>query len=459
MAPPKIRKPTAPGATPAPQESGPATGASPAPPVAGAPPLRRPAAAAVMLEYQPLDAPEKWRVEKFDLLAAELGLADWVHALEADGEHVPAYPDLMAGFAFFCQAHARFWLLVRRLYGVAPVIPSPDATPDDLRVWTRAELEADGFQLQADTETLRKLWLDSVKRDQSVQSPKANVQSLPPVPRGELALDDRLLEQFQFSDRIFKIQVWDPQGGPENKGSEIPRPLTEMQAERAWFLGRVKEWAKMLGDPMGGPIARSALMNDLYLRRMEAEIATASPKQRGNLYEQKTALANEYNDAVEKLQEMFPEMAVAGKVTFRGVISDMLVAYRDYKNGDGRLVDRIWTAAEIEYQLRESQQVGPRYRFGLNLAIIDAINGLYDPHHRPRFKHSVLKKMDAVARAVVVAAREAQGEQVVDLENGVLPGEGDDFEDFNDAECPHCGGRISSQARRCPECRKQIVKI
>ena len=43
--------------------------------------------------------------------------------------------------------------------------------------------------------------------------------------------------------------------------------------------------------------------------------------------------------------------------------------------------------------------------------------------------------------------RAAMGEKVVDLENGVLPGEGDDFDDYNDAECPHCGGPVSSRLR------------
>jgi len=50
----------------------------------------------------------------------------------------------------------------------------------------------------------------------------------------------------------------------------------------------------------------------------------------------------------------------------------------------------------------------------------------------------------------------AENEKLLDLENGVWPGEGDEIEDFNDAECPHCGGRISSQAKRCLECRRTV---
>jgi DNA-directed RNA polymerase subunit RPC12/RpoP len=155
---------------------------------------------------------------------------------------------------------------------------------------------------------------------------------------------------------------------------------------------------------------------------------------------------------------MFPEMAVAGRVSFRGVISDLVVGHQDYYgNGDRKLMDKVFTATEIEWLLRAAVQVEARFRFSLNLAIIDCINGLYDPNFRPRLKPRVLKQMDAASKAVLDAGRAASGDKLVDLENGVMPGEGDDFEDFNDADCPHCGGRISSQAKRCPECRRVIL--
>jgi hypothetical protein len=196
----------------------------------------------------------------------------------------------------------------------------------------------------------------------------------------------------------------------------------------------------------------------MTLRRLDAEIAVADPKQRETLYKQRDQETKAYQGTVEELQRMFPEMAVAGRVTFRAVVSDLVVGHQNYYgNGDRKLVDKVFTATEIEWLLRQSVQVEARYRFSLNLAIIDCINGLYDPNFRQRFKPGVLRKIDAGARAAMEAAREAGGEKLVDLENGVLPGEGDEFKDFNDAECPHCRGRISSQAKRCPECQRVIV--
>ena len=272
-----------------------------------------------------------------------------------------------------------------------------------------------------------------------------------------MALDDKVLEEFGFSERLFEITVWDPTA-KEGRGANVPRPAAENKAERARFIAKIHEWRKMLEDSIGGPLARSAMMNEMTLRRLDAEIAVADPKQREPLYKQRDQETKAYQGTVEELQRMFPEMAVAGRVSFRGVISDLVVGHQDYYgNGDRKLMDKVFTATEIEWLLRAAVQVEARYRFSLNLAIIDCINGLYDPNFRPRLKPRVLKQMDAASKAVLDAGRAASGEKLVDLENGVMPGEGDDFEDFNDADCPHCGGRISSQAKRCPECRRVIV--
>jgi hypothetical protein len=401
------------------------------------------------LDFRPVGQGEMWRVEKFAEIAAELGLA------EQHGQVLP--PEVVRArweeFARWCPQHPKMWLIVRRLYGVAPVIPAPDANPNDLRLWTRAELENDGYAVAAELELMRALWFQHEQRERG-EAPAAPASE---SPAAELALDDRVLDEFQFVERMFRISVWDPlaNGG---EGAALPRAEAENKSEREWFVRRVIEWRRMLKDPLGGSVARSALLNDLYLRRMEAEIATASPKQRPALYEQKAALAKEYGSAIERLQEMFPELAVAGRQTAVGTYSALIMAHQDYYGqGDRRRVDGIHTATELEFLLRSSHQVEARYRFGLNLAIIDAINGIWDPEFRPRIKPSTQKRLTEIARAVIKDVRDHGGESVVDLEDGVMPGEGDEFEDFLDARCPHCGAGISSSARRCPECRRQVT--
>ena len=412
-------------------------GAAPAPvPIAPSAPVL-PAvevAAPAALDFK-LDRP--WRVERFAELAAEFHMEPGATGWEAAARE----------FCVFAREHARQWLVTRRLFGIAPVIPPPGMHPDDLRCWPRAELAGDGYEVQAELDALRALWGTHTRRAESVRQPEAKSTAIT-TPKGELELDDTILEKFRFHERIFRINVWDAVAKVDS-----PRPDSENKAERIWFIGRLKEWSKMLVDPIAAPIARDALMNELYLQRLESSIAVASTRDQDRLFEQKDKLSAAYQASVEKLQKMFPEMAVAGKVSFRGVVSDLIVAHRDYyANGDRRLVDKVFTATEIEFGLRSSLQVSARHRFSLSVAIAECIHHLYDPEFRTAFKPSVLKKIDAGFRAAVEAAREAQHEPVVDLEKGVMPGEGDQFEDYNDARCPECDAGISSAANKCPHC-------
>lgn len=392
-----------------------------------------------------------WRAERFEELAAEFGLR-----LEGG----LTWAATARRFTAFAQQQPRPWLVVRRLFGLGPLIPPPDASPDDLRLWTRAELAEKGYAVQAELDTLRAAWGMEQKPLITTTEAAATAPATTPapapqtqgIPEGELPLDDKILERFQFHERIFRIMVYDPTLN-DGKGGSVQRSEEENRMERAWFTSRVQEWAKMLGDKIAGPIARDALMNDLYLRRLEMEIATADPRGRGVLLTQKEGYRKAYQEQVVVLQGMFPEMAVAGKVTFRGVVSDLIAAHRDYyAHKDRRLVDQVFTATEIEFGLRASAQVGMQHRFSLTLAIAEARNGLWDPNFKPLFKQSVYKKLDAGFNAAVNAAREAMGEPLIDLENGVMPGEGDQYEDFDDTECPACGKRTSSAAEKCRHC-------
>ena len=448
--PPKLRTgPNPPPLPVAPEPSVPEPSAPEPPPISAAL-----AGVPAMLEFRPLGHAELWRVEKFEDLAVEFNLI---------GESPEDCRARLITFANFAERHARLWLLVRRLYGVAPLIPGLGVTLDDLRVWSRAELEAAGWEIKADLEGLRIFWTgydtqDRRKAEASLAAPPTSAGPAPAAPPAEgLPLDDQVLEYHHFSERLFRLTVFDPVGA-DGKGCDAPRSDRENRVERDWFVSRVSAWTRMLSDAMGGPIARTALLNDLYLRRLETEIAVATPKARLALYDQKSTLAKEYDHAIQRLQEMFPEMAVAGRVSFRALLSDVVVAWRDYRaHGSWQLVDKIVTSAEMEWLITASQQVEPRYRLGQQTAILEAINGLTNPDFRSQFKPKILAGLDRMAKASLSAARELLDEPLVDLEDGVLPGEGSDFEDFADAECPHCGAPISSSALRCAECRKSVV--
>lgn len=382
-----------------------------------------------ILEYKPLASHETWRVEKFEEFCAEFPDIRWDWA---DGGVGAALK--MMQFHELGHQHSRPWLICRRLFGIQPMIPSADAHPDDLRASSRREI-CDGLgleldELQAELDSLRVMWQHEVGKSET-ETPQ--VETAPEKPKTELSFGDEVLKEFGFQERMFLVMVHDPA-----TKLDVARSPEETRIERDWFCKRVNEWRKMLSEPVASTLARAALMNDLYLRRFDQDMAVLSPSTRKfeDLYKSKRQLEQQYAEQLAALQEMFPEMAIAGKVNFRSVVSDLIKCHQEYgSNASKQLPDKIFTATEIEVMLRMSVQCPePKYRFGLNIALVEAMHGLYDPNWRPLFKPSVLKKLDAGFKKAVVELREAQNEPLVDLEKGVLPGEGDDYPDLKEPE-------------------------
>ena len=388
-----------------------------------------------VLEYTPNATTEKWRTERFDVLAAQFQFSSpWEAAMKE--------------FHGFCVGHTQTsaWLIARRLFGIQPLIPTGEVHPDDLRPQTREELCASlgcpPEQIKAELDFLTAGWKGHAAKmapDPGLASaaPAAIPAAAPLTARGELALDDRLLERFGYSDRLFAISIYDPLGGEDKKGSDVPRSDRDNGIERAWFCAKLRtaEWQKMLDEPMASALARETLVNELFLHRLQDEMMPLSPSSSKfrELSKVQSGIESQYRDQLERLQQKFPEMAIAGKVSFRGVISDLNLAHRQYYGGhnDRRLWDKLFTAAEIELLLRTSVQLpSPRFRLGWTVATVEAINGLYDPDFRSMLKKGDLKKLDMGVKAGIEKARQELGEKQVDLEKGVMPDEGDVFPDY-----------------------------
>jgi len=64
------------------------------------------------------------------------------------------------------------------------------------------------------------------------------------------------------------------------------------------------------------------------------------------------------------------------------------------------------------------------------VAVMEAQRGLWDPNWKPVIKPAVLRKMDDGFRTALALVAQEMGEAMVDLEKGVAPAEGDDFEDL-----------------------------
>lgn len=405
------------------------------------PPVNSPAAASVsveagpppkILEYTPNLSAEKWRVERFDALAAQFQLsAPWEAAMKEFHDHCAVHTQTSA------------WLITRRLFGILPLIPTGDVQPDDLRASTREELCASlgckPEQITAELDFLGTGWRSVRSSEFGVRSSEIGDRrpaEAAPTPRGELALDDGLLERFGFSDRLFKISIYDPAAGEDKKGADVPRSERENRLERAWFCSKLRapEWQKMLEEPLASAIARETLVNELYLHRLQDEMMPLSPssKKFKQLSEERQRIESQYQTQLEKLQEKFPEMAIADKLGTLAVISDLNLAHREfYGNKDNRRWNGVNTAGEVEFLLRTSAQLpSARFDLGWTVAVVEAINGLYNPDFRSKLKKRDLKKLTEGFREGVAKAKAELNEPAVDLEKGVLPGEGDEFPDY-----------------------------
>jgi len=261
-----------------------------------------------------------------------------------------------------------------------------------------------------------------------------------------LALGDALLERFDFDKSLFEVEIYDNKAvGDEPKYR--PRSREKNRHEMDWFVAKLTrpEWQKMLEEPMAGSLARTALVNELYLRRFDNEMMQLMPNtpKWKEMSSSRQAIESRYQEQLQMLQEKFPELGVAGRVSFRAVVSDMCLAHRQYYGKrDRRLWDKIHTAAEIVFLTRTSAQLPvPRYRLGWQVAVVEAMHGLYDPNFRSQLKRGDLKKLDAGFRMGVEQAKRELGEKDISLDSGVIPGEPDceEFPDYVLTDSP--GGR------------------
>ena len=389
------------------------------PPAASAPAPTELFEAPRLLRYLPLMQAEDWQVERFDLLAAEI-LADGQHS--GDGH----WGRRMQLFHEFAQHQTRGWLIVRRLYGIAPLVPGPNAHPDDLKTHTAAEIVdaaivPDKATLAAELANLR---------EQFLAAHPVEVVSQPVTPAQELLLDDALLEKFGFDKAMFQLV-----GYNRVLECDAPRSKEENRVEQNWFCEqlRYEKWQKMLVHKLYGDIARDALMNLLYLRRVQKEMAplSSSHPRFKELNSQKTSFATTYQKQLDDLQGKFPELAISGETSLRGFASDMIIGNRDYyANGSNKLINRFCTAAEMEWMLRVAVQRPASFSLGLSVCIVEASKGAYDPNFRSQFKPAVLKILTAGFRSGAEACRTILNEPVVDLTKGVSPDEPDQFPDF-----------------------------
>lgn len=350
-------------------------------------PKEAPAAAVpAMVEYQV--GGEAWLCQRLDQLHAEFEVS-------------AAELSLFHGVA---AMKTRGWLAVRRLYGLWPMVPPAAYEVDDLRLWGRPELqEALGLtraQLQAELDAVRGAWMGA----RQVQAETAAEDT--PKPQGYYFSDEAILRDHGLAQRF------------------------ESQAEAAWFAQRVRDYEKILKEKFAAMLARNALMTELRIHRLDDLLNDPDRSRTGSgewtkHLKLRNDLDKQYQDQIGQIKELCPWAgAVAGKHSFVGVLTDVTKGIQEYQaRGDTRLVDGIFTATEVQVECRRSVQASIRYRAGLVVFLNAAKAGLWDPNWTPPFEPRQLKQMDLAWTAAAIAAGDASGERVPDLERDGPEGE------------------------------------
>lgn len=388
-------------------------------PVSTGPPAR--------LQYKPMTDTRPWRVEKFEELAAEFGLT-------------APFESAMAKFHEAAQGYSRGWLIARRLYGIAMLIPDAATHPDDLRSHTRPEIcTALGIpgleELQAELTALRVFWEGWMKAPTMEAPLEKEAAKEIRTTQEEFKTEEQMLRAAGFNKSMFEITVHD-----EAKKEDVPRSPDDNAAEMEWFVKRISDplWQMMLNESMSSATAREALLNELYLRRVQNEMIVVSPttSRFKNLRSIKQELETTFQQQMAALQEQFPERDIAKKMSARVTVASLVKALVEYKSKkSNQLIDGIRTAHEIDVDLTGSKQVPiAPYRQGQTMFFLESIHHMFDPNYRSQLRPATLRKFDIGLPRWMEQARQELGEPLVDLEHGVMPGDGDDFEDFANEE-------------------------
>ncbi len=351
--------------------------------------------------------------------------------------------------------HGQFWNVARRLFGINPVIltgtgyDAERMEPTTLRKLademskevSELKIMLDGLAL-AFVKKLEEKRIAGVQAMLATPIPEPEPQlilkapapqpaaqtvgtppSAPPVPpmaatmhAGDLTPDEvNTLIAFGFDFSMFEMD------------SNRPTPVRNVEAR--WFVQRLLELERLFLEPLVKSLARQAIVNELLLRRVDADLlrTPAVTERFWQLQEKKVTLEETYASQWEQIEGMCPQFKTAkNRAAIIGLLSDFIAAYKEFHSkGTNKVADGIFTALEIQVELRTSKQAedafadelgsGVRYRLGWVAAINEAKQGTFDPKFRRSMPNSLLKVLDEGMRQGIAAAMVKLGLPIVDL--------------------------------------------
>lgn len=347
---------------------------------------------------------EDWRVERFDLLAAEFEVK----------------PGELPKFHALAQSSARVWLIVRRLYGMQPVVLPMSAGVDEYGVLAAPvlceQLVLTKEELRQQLTALKGLWAAQNQPEEITTSLSPEVAA-----QGEMLDEDVVLQNAGYSESMFQVE------GRNQKDSS---------AERAWFIQMVRRWKRMLENPLTGELARLALQEMLFLRRFEGEILKQLPgtTQYKELTGAKDALAKRFQERLETLNELNPWLETISQAEqARGMLSDFIRGYQEYQSkGSNQLLMGLATALEVEVECRRCVQVpDPQLRGSLILLVQSARANLWDPKWKFNIPDRLIARFDRAFTAALNVALDEEGAPKIDLmSDDPVAGEYPELESF-----------------------------
>lgn len=259
------------------------------------------------------------------------------------------------------------WTAARRWFGMQPMVAPSTYDPIDLHSFATAdELEASlGLKrggLRQELTAVLGVWsasrpkVDEVKRV-AEQAKAAKAEAF----TGELSLPepedpDKIIAEAGFSS------VFAGDGAKHLVGADL-------DTEKRWLVSRIQAWRRPLGDQQVASLARTILVKEVLMRRIEARLLSTdmrtAGKESAEFVKQLTSEQTAYAELITKLDELAPWMnAVSGRVTLQGVVADIIRILQEYGvTKETALIDGFFTATEIQILLNGSKQLpDPQYR-------------------------------------------------------------------------------------------------
>ena len=302
------------------------------------------------------------------------------------------------------------WSVLRRIYRLAPLTgaSSRNLSREDLRAWTIEEIAREAGL--------------TVKQVKGIVEETQIFWSRKKMERG-------LIERAVSSDGIKAL------GDEEIKKLLSLHGFDESmidsnEREARYLATRLIEFQHLLEDEQGSHLARSALMQELILRKYDRDIlieiekdkTASSQKTLDNLVEKRNETQRIYEATLKALgatQDQNP--GYRQRMQFGDTLGHLVKAMQTYyEDDDSTIIDGIYTAAEIKLLVTPTSLRPSQYRPDLALLVQSWREHFWEPDWEgaklPREMHRVLlqtfnKAMADLAEGKTAEMEEADGEE------------------------------------------------